>query len=750
MKMRAGFLATCAASALVIGMGCVSPVLAADKMVTKAPAAEPVQWWYEGFAEVGGRFYLNNPDRRELGKFYQYRGSRPGVFGNFLFGAHRNGPDPLDIEVWGKNVGWNDQAFGLDIAKPGSYYLTFGWDETPHVWSQKARSIWSGVGGNALTANVFLAGAPSLANANAITAASNEIDLKIRRDTASASGRWPPTDNWDFNVDYSHMHREGVQSGGAVSFSGAANTRSAFEIPKPVDDAPMNAKLKGEYSGSTPWGKPFNVAIAGGLSSYNNTYSMLTFENPWNAVNSATAPRLNMYSLPPDNQAGSFSVQGGVGLPWNSRYMGTFQYTRMTADQSNLPWTVNTFAPPAFTTPSRETGTILFNNVLNTRITDNLTSTLKYRYYNYNAEGDPAVIFGPGWPRNPDSTSDVAGATSARYPTDYTKQNADAQLVWKATRWLNVGASYDWEGWDRSNRAVNTTNENSGKVFLDSKWGFSTLRASLQYGQRRYDSYNFAQGNSTANAAAFRMKDLANRDRTKGAISWAVDVSNALTITPNGGFLYDDFQTDICFTAPGCQFGMTKANSWNAGADAMLNLNRSLALLVSYNYERGYRQVYERTATPQLNMETTDRNHTFIVGSKYTVIPGKLVLDANYAHTFSVSQWTTSCTPAGCGITAVQSIFPDTHNTNDRVDVQAKYVFDESFTRGWGLQKSQAYMKARVLWERNSNDSWQPLQVQSGWLVNPGNATTAYSIWMATGNPNYDAVLGQLAFGVKW
>jgi hypothetical protein len=43
----------------------------------------------------------------------------------------------------------------------------------------------------------------------------------------------------------------------------------------------------------------------------------------------------------------------------------------------------------------------------------------------------------------------------------------------------------------------------------------------------------------------------------------------------------------------------------------------------------------------------------------------------------------------------------------------------------------------------------QPLQVQSGWLVST-NSTTQYSIWMATGQNNYDVVLGQLAFGVKW
>ena len=158
MKMRAGLLGTCAATALIIGLGFASPALAADVMPMKAPAAvEPVPfWWYEGFAEVGGRFFLNNPDHSSLGSFYKYRDLRPGVFGNFFYGAHRTGADPLDIEVWGKDIGWDDQAFGLDLSKPGSYYLTLGWDETPHVYTNNAHSIWSGVGGTFLTPNVFL------------------------------------------------------------------------------------------------------------------------------------------------------------------------------------------------------------------------------------------------------------------------------------------------------------------------------------------------------------------------------------------------------------------------------------------------------------------------------------------------------------------------------------------------------------------------------------------------------------------
>ena len=66
------------------------------------------------------------------------------------------------------------------------------------------------------------------------------------------------------------MHREGTEPLGAVSFSPGANstaaTRSTFEIPRPVDDVTQNANLKGEYAGSTPWGKPFNVAVGGGFS----------------------------------------------------------------------------------------------------------------------------------------------------------------------------------------------------------------------------------------------------------------------------------------------------------------------------------------------------------------------------------------------------------------------------------------------------------------------------------------------------
>jgi MtrB/PioB family decaheme-associated outer membrane protein len=788
MKIWVGLLATCAASAVAIGLGLPGPARAADAW------ANPV-WWSEGFAEVGGRIDLNNPDKTTLGKFYEYRDLRPGVFGNFYTAWHRNN-DPYDIEIWGKDIGWDDQAFGLDLTSPGSYYLTFGWDETPHVYSRNAKTLYDGVGGNNLTIPSSVSSAlngtitvpcgggstcPSSAAQAIIDANSRTINLAIRRDTASVQGRWTPNDDWDVYASYSHMHRHGTQALGAVSFSGPRTNstggdpranRSTFEIPRPIDDTTQNAELKAEYSGSTTWGKRFNVALAGNLSIYDNSDPYVIFQNPWNpSPGAGNRPLNNLYSLEPNNQAQSFAISGGMGLPMNSRYMGTFQYTHMQVDNATLPWTINPFVPMvSYTTPNRNANTLLWNNVLHTDITSDLKSTLRYRYYDYSTgDRNPALVF-PIWYDSPDTnTGAVDDEIETRYPRNFSKQNADAELVWRAAKWLSVGAAYDWERWSRGQyRDAPTTNENSGKIFADSQWGWSTVRASFLYGQRRYDYYNFPP-EAGGTTDGFRQRDLANRNRYKGQFSWAIVVNNMITVTPNGGFLDDDYQTNFNYFYP-TEAGIKKAQSWNAGADLTLNISPDWSLFFSYNYENGIRQVIERgsnagdpTTFDDLSVNTTDGINTFIIGSKLTIIPNRLYLDANFTYMKSTSQWNLGCTPAGCRygappVTAPNppglATYADIHNTLTRLDVQAKYMLG-----GWaGKAKAyvpgtvETYVKARVLWERNENDSWQGLQNQFGLLVNPlnNNATTTYSIWMGTGNPNYDVVLGMLSFGANW
>ena len=451
MKVRAKLLVTWAA--LAIGSGLASPVLAAD-IYTKAPVAVADRHGgTRAIAEIGARFNVNDPDKSKLGRFYRYEDLRPGVFGNFFAGWHRSGADPFDFSIWGKNVGWDDQAFGLDAAKPGTYYFDFYWDETPHVFARDARTTFSPIGGNILSTPTYPF-PPSAATQTFVNANATQFNLGFRRDTAAVKGRWTPDDNWDITADYMHMHRHGTEALSAVTFVPPAGrdpqTQSIVTMPKPVDDTTQNANIKAEYASTraSPWGKSFNVAFGYGVSLYNDNVGCgsvagfrapgssdaqcLTFENPWiaPAANSLVNPAWNRYSLPPDNQAQNFTLSGSVGLPFNSRYMGTVQYSIMTQDDAFMTSTINPLVTPAVLPRSSLNGdarTTLLNNVINTQITSELSSTLRYRYYDYHSNQAPMTI--TGLVTNPDTNGAVTTETAS--PVNFNKQNAIAQLDYR-------------------------------------------------------------------------------------------------------------------------------------------------------------------------------------------------------------------------------------------------------------------------------------------------------------------------------
>ena len=240
MTVRFGLLLTCATGALLVS-GPMASVHAADQMPVKAaPAVAETGWWWHGDIEVGGRFFLNNPNKNgtingpapypkgdSLAKFYEYRDLRPGAFSNmFVEAGSRDGL--YGIGFWAKNIGYDDQSYFLSASKAGEHYLNLGWDQTPHLYSNSARTLYNGVGGNSLTIpdsvrqQLWAAGSngpgainpttvQSIINANAY-----QTDIGIRRDTGSVDYRWTPNADWDVKVDYSHMRRTGTQTEGVV------------------------------------------------------------------------------------------------------------------------------------------------------------------------------------------------------------------------------------------------------------------------------------------------------------------------------------------------------------------------------------------------------------------------------------------------------------------------------------------------------------------------------------------------------
>ncbi len=506
-------------------------------------------------SKPAAEFFVNDPNKsglasrgqKSLGKYYEYSDVKPGPFGDaWLNGQTKDGLYRFDI--WGDNIGYNDQRYEALGSKAGEYYLGFEWDRTPHIYSTNAQTLYRGFGGPALvlpsglsaalfggdathgagcTPNISGQGQPGGCGNPLGTTAANRVgtiinnnvyttDIGIRRDTAAANFRWTPMDAWDINFNYSNMHRWGTQVEGVVFSPGTSGV--AAQVPKPVNDTTQNFGVSGEYKGTSPWGKNFTFKLGYSGSIFEENQNSYLVQNPFCgasgappsdvgecARNGSPSSPFALMTLWPNNSAHGVNSTLGADLPLNSRYMGTLAYTWMRQNDAFIasPYTQllnssnGTPLIPAPGLPAASlngaVNTFLSNNVLTTQISPELKSKLNYRYYNYD-NATPELHF-PDW-----TLTDVRSAnsiTAAYAPVtalsvSYLKQNAGGELAWSPTRQWNLGAGYGWERYDWARESANSTHENTGKVFADYKpWIWLSVHASYSLSDRHYDNYQY-------------------------------------------------------------------------------------------------------------------------------------------------------------------------------------------------------------------------------------------------------------------
>ena len=820
--MKRGVLFSTAAGLLALAAATATP--AAAQSADTASVADT--WWaFHGDVEAGGRFFLNNPSKdgvasqgqKSLGKYYEYSDIRPGPFtdGWLNFGS-KDGV--WNVDLWGDNVGYNDQRFEVNGSKAGEFYVGVDWDQTPHIYSTNAQTLYNGVGTTTLTLPAGLsntlfkdagctrvAGKPptgctattTLPAANLaavqqdITNNLHTTDIGIRRDTASVDFRWTPTTAWDIHVDYSNMHRWGTQVEGVVFSPGTSGV--VAQVPKPVDDTTQNFGINGEYQGTSPWGKLFTLKLGYAGSIYEDASSSYSVANPFcgtgsgpgecarggtTATNPSPSSPFAQMGLWPDNQAHGFTSTFASDLPAQSRYMGTVAYTMMRQNDNFLPFTSaatvyngGTAAPyatmgasPALPASSLngQINTFLSNNVLTTQITPELKSKLSYRYYDF--DNQTPELFFPDW-----VVTDVklASSTSANYTNvhslsvSYIKQNGGADLDWRPSREWNVGGGYGLEryNWTRADAA--TTNEQSGKMFVDWKpWIWLTARTSWVYSDRRADNYNylanlglFQWGSascttgscSTLSSTAMRQFYLDNRERNKAQFSVAVDLVRGLTVTPTLGYQDDSYSISAT------DLGVTRSQAIRGGVELAYAYDPYTTFLFSYMNEQ-YRQNLKYssttgtavlTAANTFHADVRDSVNTFMGAVNWSPIPEKL--DFKLSYTLSLSKDSQPQT-SDSGVQPTPQ-YPDMKGQWQRLEAQAKYTFDKDAVRVFGI-KGTAYAKLRYVWERNSVDNFDQDIMQA--YMNSIVSGTGFMTWMAYDNPNYNAHLIGASLGVKW
>jgi MtrB/PioB family decaheme-associated outer membrane protein len=787
-------------SAMLIAIAALSGARAGD--------SEDAGWVSGGSIEAGGRIFIDRPPTgfgkvpppdnwltprtsESRANFEEYGEIPPGLFiDTFNYWAmSKNGLYAIDF--WAKDIGFNNQSYSFDWSKAGEHYLTLEWDQIPHLISTSAKTIFQDVGSTRLTVDDTLqtnlqansrfataggaAGVTARGNIeNFINGAATNVTIGTQREKGTIAYRNTQNSKWEFKVDYSDEHRTGTRPlniNWGYGFGANPGFASNFvEAIQPLDDRTQNVNASAQYVG-TLWGQRWIMNLGYAGSFYDNSIQSFEAENPFciTCANSGAGdrgPNLLRMPLAPSNFANAFTLRNVVDVSEKSRYSSTVQYNLMRQNEAFVDTQTNGLVlPDALPASSADAkvDTLLVNNVLTTQLSKDVKSTVRYRYYDVDNR-TPELL----WSSYIRADSSIITTDRRNLAIAYTKQNASMDLNWRAMDGLVVGGGYGWEEYDRFRRDVNVTDENYGKLYLDyDLFGAARARSSLLYSMRRYDKYDAVAlvedvglqfSETTPETRKF---DIANRDRIKLENSLEIPINQSLTITPNFGLRNDLYPTDIVN-----QLGVSRDNGWNAGIEVATRPLTGLGIVLSYNYEERERHMRDCCGTgapavtaPDIWSSTIGQHfHTVGAAVDWKAVPNTLDFKAEYllavsseaTDTVPCASGNAGCTGGGTGVTTTQ--FPTERGNFQRFSLMALYFVDPVFVQQMGW-KGEAVVRLRYIYERNQMANWAidsltpyiPTEDQTTDLTGGGR-----SIFLGAINPNYDAQIVALTFGLKW
>jgi hypothetical protein len=275
-------------------------------------------WEYSGQIEVG---YLGGDADEENARFRMYQDLDEGAYVN-NFSFHLKRPtDGFFVDLAGGGAGRNDQYYGLEFGRSNAWKLKLFFSETPHVFTDRYKSLWSGIGTGALTLLPGLTpgGTASTAADNAAVAAAaarEPIALSLTRKRAGARFDWNLAKSWKGYVSYAHERRQGARPLGSVW--GNTGGTAPMEIAEPIDYDTHDILAGLVYADGL---NALNLRVSASL--FRNNIDTLTFQEPYRIAPAAgvtTVPAAGAYTqgrfdLTPSNDAYNFRAEYTRSLP---------------------------------------------------------------------------------------------------------------------------------------------------------------------------------------------------------------------------------------------------------------------------------------------------------------------------------------------------------------------------------------------------------------------------------------------------
>jgi MtrB/PioB family decaheme-associated outer membrane protein len=673
-----------------------------------APPIEIGGFRLEGYGEAGVRFFGERPTQKESAKFEEYRDINQGLFLQGLWLRFFTPDEKYSGVIGGRQWGLQDQEYHLSFERLGRWEAGFEWDQMRHIFSTNARTIL-----NETSRGVYALPnpRPPLIDYNN----GRSIDeISVRWDTARTFFKLSLSENADLLAEYTRIHKDGERPFG-MAFGSPGG--SAFEVLQPIEHTIHDFRLRGTWA-TEQW----QLQAGYMMSIFVNDLAYVRADNPCNPAPAPAAPcpavgstaQFGTVSLPPNNMAHTFSLQGGVNLPLRTRISSNFTYSLRLQNDDFLPQTSSNGRPgttPSLVLPQKSlhgnVQTILFNlNATSRPLPIPVTFTAKYRLYDLIDESD--VVKFSDFIINDQNSISRGPHWSQRF--SYMRQNADLEGRWQVRRPLALTLGTGWERWDRPNtREVQVSDEFFAKAAVDvTPADWLMIRATYQPSFRRVAEYRtFALAAVEQDAAPgepgqsylLRKYDESDRDRQRVDLMMQITPTETLTITPSASYRFDNYiASGLSHDASGpgqsgAMLGLQQAVSWSAGMDVNWAPVERLTLAAGYVHESNFQKQRSRNRNPDdpaldwisNNIDTVD---TFHASATARLIPGKLDLKfaGNYSYALGrVETWN----PNANGSTVYNAVantnqvarrWPAFEDSLLRLEASLRYHFAQAWT----------------------------------------------------------------------
>jgi len=544
-------------------------------------------------------------------KFVEYRDIRSGLYGNADL-QYWKGRDHVAFEA--RDIGYKTQQYRLDGGRWDAYRLDFKYDEIPHNYTFDGKTFYSGVG----SSNLTYAAHPPSNNSDSWS----PFDYAVKRRNMDGSFKLDLFRPFYMEVAVGQQKKAGVYPLGAA---GTTPGGIAIELPTNIDFTTNNFKVAAGYST-----KPLSLSVRYLYSRFDNGEGVQNFRNPATLNTAATIDTL--YSAP-NNNYHKIDLQGGVKLPWRSKFnvdlssslaqssalLASTYVTNVTAAASNIGIQGQRgigLSSPYF---DGKMNSDHYNLVLTSNPVSFLNAKVFYKYFN---KSDVSTRI---------TATDGATVLLSNL-FGYRKNIYGGELGFKLPASFTLTTGYSFTKTERQREDLPKNRDNLLDVGL--KWsGVSFMMAKVGYERLdRAAEFAISQNPAVDLEPWIRRYDAAARERDTYKASLEFFPLESLSF--NMG--YRRKKTRYTDTV----LGLTDAKAHQFNFDADWQAHKRLRFFGYFDIEKKIQGQFQRQATaapfdPATAPTATDFNWTseqkemtygYGVGVDVTLIPGKLTL----------------------------------------------------------------------------------------------------------------------------